>query len=62
MTVEASLWVSVGGFVASEVPDDESFVAATGQEHVWAVDSVSNLLIPLEAGIERTSPRTLPAT
>jgi hypothetical protein len=41
VTVERSLWVSVGGVVAGQVPDDESLVAGTRQEHVWVLEGGS---------------------
>lgn len=37
VTVEGTLWVSVGGLITGQVPDDEGLVARTGEEHVWAV-------------------------
>jgi hypothetical protein len=36
VAVEASLGVAVRGLVASEIPDDESLVATSRQEHVRA--------------------------
>ena len=42
MTVETSLWVAVGGFVARQVPDDQSLVTASGEEHIRANLQVSN--------------------
>ena len=36
VTVKGSLWVTVGGLVAGQVPDDEGLVTGTGKEHVWA--------------------------
>ena len=41
VTVERSLWVSVRGVVAGQVPDDESLVAGTRQEHVWILEGGS---------------------
>ena len=36
VAVEGSLWVSVCGVIAGQVPDDQGLVAGGGQEHVWA--------------------------
>lgn len=36
VALEAPLGVTVRGLVAGEVPDDQSLVAGTGQEHVRA--------------------------
>lgn len=36
VSVEGSLWVSVCGVIAGQVPDDQGLVAGGGQEHVWA--------------------------
>jgi hypothetical protein len=45
--VEGSLWVSVGGLVAGQVPDDQGLVTGTREEHVWAVSlSASPFPIP----------------
>jgi hypothetical protein len=38
MAVKGSLWVAVGAFVAGQVPDDESLVAGTRQEHIWVFE------------------------
>ena len=35
---EGALWVSVGGLIAGQVPDDEGLVTGSGQEHVWAAE------------------------
>lgn len=37
VSVEGALWVTVGRLITGQVPDDESLVARTRQEHVWAV-------------------------
>jgi hypothetical protein len=34
VTVERSLWVTVGALVAGQVPDNQRLIARTGQEHV----------------------------
>lgn len=36
VALETALGVSVGGFVAGQVPDDQGLVAGSGQEHVGA--------------------------
>lgn len=36
VAVEGALWVSVGALIAGQVPDDQSLISATRQEHVWA--------------------------
>lgn len=36
VTVQTPLGVTVGGLVAGQVPDDQSLVARSGQEHVGA--------------------------
>jgi hypothetical protein len=46
VTVERSFWVSVRALVAGQVPDDESLVAGSGEEHIWV----------LEGGGERGDP------
>lgn len=38
VSLEGALWVSVGGLIAGQVPDDEGLVAGSGQEHVWAAE------------------------
>jgi hypothetical protein len=45
MTVQASLGVSVGRLVASQVPDDESLVTGGGEEHVGATIAVSTSVL-----------------
>ena len=40
VAVEGALGVAVGGFVASEVPDDERLVARGREKHVRAAASV----------------------
>jgi hypothetical protein len=42
MTVETSLRIAVGGFVARQVPDDQSLVTAGGKKHIRANLQVSN--------------------
>ncbi len=37
MAVQASFWVAVVLVVACEVPNDEGFVPAAGEEHVWVL-------------------------
>lgn len=37
VAVEGTLWVSVLALVAGQVPDDQSLISATRQEHVWAI-------------------------
>jgi hypothetical protein len=50
--MEAAFWVTVGGLIASQVPDDQSLVATAGEEHVWAGgNSISSWH---EAGITRS--------
>lgn len=41
VAVEGALWVSVGALIAGQVPDDQSLISATRQEHVWAIQKVS---------------------
>lgn len=41
VTVQRSLGVSVGALVAGQVPDDESLVARTGEEHVGVFEGGS---------------------
>jgi hypothetical protein len=36
VAVKASLGVTVGSLVAGQIPDNESLVSASRQEHVWA--------------------------
>ena len=38
VTVERSLGVTVRGVVAGQVPDDQSLVARTRQEHIWVFE------------------------
>jgi len=45
MTVERSLWVTVCGFVAGKVPNDQRLVAGSGEEHVGARVWVSTFLM-----------------
>jgi hypothetical protein len=37
VSVEAAFWVSVGGLIAGQVPDDQGLVATAREEHVGAV-------------------------
>lgn len=37
VALETALGVSVGGFVAGQVPDDQGLVAGSGQQHVGAI-------------------------
>lgn len=41
VAVEGALWVSVRALIAGQVPDDQSLISATRQEHVWAIQNVS---------------------
>lgn len=41
VTVKGSLWVTVGGVVAGQVPDDQGLVAGSRQEHVWVLEGGS---------------------
>lgn len=41
VAVEGALWVSVRALIAGQVPDDQSLISATRQEHVWAIQKVS---------------------
>lgn len=41
MAVETSLGVAVCGFIASQVPDDQSLVSASREKHVWTMARVS---------------------
>jgi hypothetical protein len=62
MTVETSLRVAVGGFVARQVPDNQGLITAGGEEHVWANLQVSNQLSYEEQLVLlwlRTSPEKL---
>lgn len=36
--MERSLWVSVRGLIAGQVPDDQGLVARSRQEHVWVLE------------------------
>jgi hypothetical protein len=38
VTVERSFWVSVRALIAGQVPDDQSLVARTGEEHIWVLE------------------------
>ena len=62
MTVETSLWIAVGGFVARQVPDNQGFVTAGGKEHVRADLQVSNPFTYEEQPVLRllTSPEKWP--
>lgn len=42
VAVQASLGITVRRFITGEVPDDQGFVAASREEHVWASWKVSN--------------------
>ena len=44
MTMETSLRIAVGGFVAGQVPDDQGLITAGGEEHVRTNLQVSNQL------------------
>lgn len=37
VAVKGALWVSVRALIAGQVPDDQSLISATRQEHVWAI-------------------------
>jgi len=39
VAVQASFWVAVVLVVAGEVPNDEGFVPAAGEEHVWVLEA-----------------------
>lgn len=41
VAVEGALGVSVRALIAGQVPDDQSLISATRQEHVWAIQNVS---------------------
>ena len=43
VAVEGALWVSVGALIAGQVPDDQSLISATRQEHVWAIQKGQHL-------------------
>lgn len=38
MTVERSLWVTVGGIIAGQVPDNQGLVARPREEHVGVLE------------------------
>lgn len=38
VTVERSLWVSIGGIIAGQVPDDQTLVARAGEKHIRATN------------------------
>lgn len=62
VTVERALGVTVLGLVAGEVPDDESLVSATGEEHVGAVSKVSDCSRRRNSAVfGHTSPSTWPS-
>lgn len=57
VAVEGALWVSVGALIAGQVPDDQSLISATRQEHVWAIQKVSiQFSKKLRASFALTSP------
>ena len=37
VTVQTTFWISVICVVSGQVPDDEGFVTAAGEEHVWVL-------------------------
>lgn len=41
VAVEGALWVSVGALIAGQVPDDQSLISASRQEHVGAIQETS---------------------
>lgn len=43
VAVEGALWVSVLALVAGQVPDDQSLISATGQEHVRAIQKSASI-------------------
>ena len=38
VAMKGSLWIAVVGFVAGQVPDDESLIAGSGEEHVGVLE------------------------
>jgi hypothetical protein len=56
VALKASLGVTVGLVVASQVPDDQSLVATGGKEHVGAIDDAIALAKPFFQNFE-ISPR-----
>jgi bifunctional N-acetylglucosamine-1-phosphate-uridyltransferase/glucosamine-1-phosphate-acetyltransferase GlmU-like protein len=43
VTVQTSLWIAVGSIVTSEVPDDQSLVSRSREEHVGAAVTLASL-------------------
>jgi len=54
VAVKRSLWVAVGGVVAGQVPDNESLITTSREEHIWVLHRGSQTGDPSAVASEGT--------